>query len=87
MDKMPEDGAKAFFVAALLPVPISVLAAIFSVTVLGVYGWSVFTAVPLWLASQHQFCTDGKSDAVCRMSGQLDSVFDAHGQRSLVDSL
>lgn len=43
---MPVDSPRAFLVAALLPVPISVLAAMFSVTILGVYGWSIFTVVP-----------------------------------------
>jgi len=46
MNRLPADGRKAFFVAALLPVPISVLSALFSVSILGVYGWSVFTAIP-----------------------------------------
>ncbi len=46
ISRMPVDNPRAFLVAALLPVPISVLAALFSVSVLGVYGWSVFTAVP-----------------------------------------
>jgi hypothetical protein len=46
ISKMPVDSPRAFLIAALLPVPISVMAAMFSVTVLGVYGWSVFTAVP-----------------------------------------
>ncbi|CAN5368421.1 hypothetical protein BH10CYA1_BH10CYA1_19800 [soil metagenome] len=43
---MPVDSPRAFLIATLLPVPISVLAAMFSVTILGVYGWSVFTVVP-----------------------------------------
>ncbi len=46
MDKLPQDGVKAYFAAAALPVPIAVLAALFSVSVLGTYGWSVFTAIP-----------------------------------------
>ncbi len=44
--RMPVDSPRAFLIATLLPVPISVLAAMFSVTILGVYGWSVFTVIP-----------------------------------------
>ena len=46
MDKLPQDGAQAFFAAAALPVPIAVIAALFSVSILGTYGWTVFTAIP-----------------------------------------
>ena len=46
MDKLPQDGFKAILVAAALPVPIAVLAALFSVLMLGTYGWSIFTAIP-----------------------------------------
>ncbi|HEY9755033.1 MAG TPA: hypothetical protein V6C97_07730 [Oculatellaceae cyanobacterium] len=46
LDKLPSEGNKALFMTALLPVPVSVLAAILSVTVLGVYGEGVFTAIP-----------------------------------------
>jgi hypothetical protein len=46
LDKLPTEGKKALFMTALLPVPISALAAILSVTVLGVYGGGVFTAIP-----------------------------------------
>lgn len=44
--RMPIDGPRAFLIATLLPVPISVIAAMFSVTILGVYGWSLFTLIP-----------------------------------------
>lgn len=46
MDKLPEDGWKALLAAAALPVPIAVIAALFSVSILGTYGWTVFTAIP-----------------------------------------
>jgi hypothetical protein len=46
MDKLPQDGWKALFAAAALPVPIAVIAALFSVSILGTYGWTVFTAIP-----------------------------------------
>ena len=46
ISRMPVDSPRAFLIATLLPVPISVLAAMFSVSILGVYGWSVFTVVP-----------------------------------------
>jgi hypothetical protein len=46
VNNMPVDSPRAFLVATLLPVPISVIAAMFSVSMLGVYGWSVFTVVP-----------------------------------------
>ena len=46
LNKMPAHRLNAFWIAALLPVPISVLAALFSVSLLGNYGWTVFTAVP-----------------------------------------
>lgn len=46
ISKMPVNSPRAFLIATLLPVPISVFAAMFSVTTLGVYGWSVFTVIP-----------------------------------------
>jgi hypothetical protein len=46
LDSIPSDTRVGLFASALLPIPVSVLAAIFSVSILQMYGWSVFVAIP-----------------------------------------
>ncbi len=46
LDKIPSDTWVGLPASALLPIPVSVLAAIFSVSVLQMYGWGVFVAIP-----------------------------------------
>jgi hypothetical protein len=46
LDSIPSDSRVGLFASALLPIPVSVLAAIFSVSILQMYGWGVFVAIP-----------------------------------------
>jgi uncharacterized membrane protein YhaH (DUF805 family) len=46
LDSIPSDGRVGLLASALLPIPVSVLSAIFSVSILQMYGWGVFVAIP-----------------------------------------